>query len=97
MMSFTTNWEDEESNRILELAVECQVGGESVEVRTVTPKTVTFVDPATSEPVRSIGVHTDGGRRLLTKVCHSRGALDHVRAVALESQLAPALTSGRFA
>lgn len=88
MMMFTTNWEDEESNRILELAVECHVRGESVEVQKVTPKSVTFVDAESRESVRTIGVHTDGGRELLTKVCHSRGALDHVRGVALESQLA---------
>jgi hypothetical protein len=88
MLSFTTNWEDEESNRILELAVECHVSGEAVEVRKVTPKNVTFVDPSSNEPLRSIGVHTNGGRQLLTKICHSRGALDHIRAAALESQLA---------
>lgn len=88
MMSFTTNWEDEESNRILELAVECQVDGERVEVRDVTPRRVTFMDAATSEPVRSIGVHTRGGREHLIRVCHSRGAFDHIRGVALEGQLA---------
>jgi hypothetical protein len=88
MMSFTTNWEDEESNRILELAVECIVDGELVEVRDVTPRRVTFVDAATSEPVRSIGVHTQSGRDHLVQVCHSRGAMDHIRSVALEGQFA---------
>jgi hypothetical protein len=88
MMSFTTNWEDEESNRILELAVQCRVDGQSVQIREVTPQRVTFVDPATSEPLRSIGVHTTSGREHLIRVCHSRGAFDHIRGAALESELA---------
>ena len=72
-MSMTTaTWEDEENNRSIEMLVEWE-GGQPV-AETVTPQTVTFLDPVTKQPTRTIGVRTDAGRRLLAKLYVARGA-----------------------
>lgn len=90
MTSFTTNWEDEENNRIVELAVRCRLDGETVEIVDVTPHAVTFVDGESREPVRKLRVHTEGGRRVLSRVVRARG-WEQLQQAAQEAQMAEAL------
>ena len=91
MTSFTANWEDEENNRIVELAVQCRLDGDSVEIIDITPQTVVFVDVETREPVRTLRVHTKTGRQVLSRLVRARGGLEQFQQAAEEAQLAEAL------
>ncbi len=88
MNTVMANWEDDENNRIVELAVECRFEDETVEIVSVTPRSITFIDATTREPQRTLGIHTAAGRRLLTRVCVARGGLDAVRQTILEREVA---------
>ena len=63
MKSFQATWEDEENNRRVELVVNHRSDSTPV----VTPTRVTFLCPTTKAPLRSIGVWTEAGRRVLAR------------------------------
>jgi hypothetical protein len=46
-----------------------------VEISDVTPTRVTFLCPQTKNPLRSIGVWTEGGRRVLARQAQAAGRL----------------------
>lgn len=75
MPRMEANWEDEANNRQVSLAVEFTRGNNSVEIKSLTPKQVTFLCPESSSPLRSVGVWTDKGRELLAKQLHAAGYL----------------------
>lgn len=79
MGTFQAAWEDEENNRRVDLVVDYQVATGQVEIKTVTPSRVHFVDPATGETTRSVGVHTETGKQLLLDRAMAAGAIDRVR------------------
>lgn len=82
---YSANWEDEESNRIIELAVEYRLDGEETVLVDITPISVTFVEAESQVPTRTIKIWTDTARRLLMRAVHERGGLEWV-----ESQISPA-------
>ena len=67
MGSHTAHWEDEENNRIVELSVRYQLDGSDLEIVSVTPASVTFVQEESRQPVRRIGIHTAKGREFLLR------------------------------
>lgn len=67
MGTYTAQWEDEENNRIVELAVRYRMDGSEVEIESVIPASITFIQAETREVVRQIRIHTEKGRRLLRK------------------------------
>ena len=69
------NWEDEENNRHVAVDVEFTRKENSVEIKSLTPKQVTFLCPESNHPLRSVGVWTDKGRELLAKQLHAAGYL----------------------
>jgi hypothetical protein len=75
MKSFQATWEDEENNRRVELVVNHRLDAKRVDIGDVTPTRVTFLCPTTGNPVRSIGVWTDGGRRVLARQIEAAGRL----------------------
>jgi hypothetical protein len=75
MKSFQATCEDEETSRQVELVVNYQLDSSRVEINGVTPTRVTFLCPASKEPLRSVGVWTDGGRRMLVKQAIEAGQL----------------------
>ncbi len=87
MGMMTTNWEDEETNRTIELVIQYRLEDERRIVEHVTPKSVTFHDPVTKQPQRTIRVHTAGGRRCLTKVVRERGSLEQLVSEPLASAM----------
>ncbi len=68
-----TTWEDEENNRRVELVVDYQLEAGQVEIHNITPQRVTFCDPQTQAPTRSIGVWTKKGRAMLAQQAHAAG------------------------
>jgi hypothetical protein len=74
MGTITANWEDTETNRIVECAVEYTTGTDRVEIERVTPTAVIFLDPASKSPVRKIGVWTrKGADHLVGKIRQGGG------------------------
>lgn len=75
MKSFQATWEDEENSRRVELVVNHRLDATQIEINDVTPTRVTFLCPTTKAPLRSIGVWTDGGRRVLARQIEAAGRL----------------------
>jgi len=67
MKSCQTTWEDAENNRHVELVVNYQLEATRVAISDVTPTRVTFLCPTSGDALRSIGVWTNGGRRVLQR------------------------------
>lgn len=66
-MSVTSvTWEDEENNRHVEFSVAYAIENNEVTVGEITPKCVAFLCDKSARPIRSIGVHTATGRKLLS-------------------------------
>jgi hypothetical protein len=79
MNTCQTNWEDAENNRRVELVVNYRLDASRVQINDVTPTRVTFLCPTSGNPVRSIGVWTGGGRRLLAKQVEAAGRLTTIK------------------
>ncbi len=75
MQKMEANWEDEENNRQVAVAVEFTRKENAIEIQSLTPKQVTFLCPESNNPLRSVGVWTEKGRALLTKQLHAAGYL----------------------
>jgi len=75
MNSCQATWEDEENNRRVELMVNYRLDAKRVEINEVTPTRVNFLCPASGKTLRSIGVWTDGGRRVLARQIAASGRL----------------------
>jgi len=89
MPTIQATWEDDENNRIVALAVQYTVDADEVKLHCVTPTTVTFLDTASRSPVRTIGVHTAAGAKLLRKHWRTRGGVER-----LEHELTESLLTG---
>ena len=79
MKNCQATWEDEENNRHVELVVNYRLDDTRVEINHVTPTRVTFLCPTSGSPVRSIGVRTGGGRRLLARLVEESGHFDTLK------------------
>ncbi|HEY4232357.1 MAG TPA: hypothetical protein VGM76_02945 [Lacipirellulaceae bacterium] len=80
MKSYQANWEDAEASRQVELVVnyrldETRAELARVELGDVTPTRVTFLCSKTGQAKRSIGVWTEGGRKLLARQAAAAGRL----------------------
>ncbi len=75
MNSCQAQWEDAENNRRVDLVVNYQFDATRVQINHVTPTRVTFLCPTSGKPTRSIGVWTNGGRRVLARQMKSAGRL----------------------
>ncbi|HIF34516.1 MAG TPA: hypothetical protein EYQ75_23240 [Planctomycetaceae bacterium] len=79
MNTFTANWEDEENNRIVQLAVDYQIDDGQIAIDTVTPTSIIFFDSASRTPVRRIGVWTEKGRAVLRRQFQAETPARHLQ------------------
>ncbi len=75
MNSCQATWEDEENNRRVELVVNYRLDAKRVDIQDVTPTRVNFLCPTSGNTLRSIGVWTNGGRRVLSRQVAASGRL----------------------
>ena len=87
MKSFQATWEDEENNRRVELVVNHRLDAQRVEISDVTPTRVTFLCPTSGSELRSIGIWTDGARRVLNRQIEMAGRLATISQEIAESKL----------
>jgi len=88
MNSMTTNWEDEENNRTVELSVAYRIDNDRLEIDEITPSSISFFDPQTKQFVRKIRVWTEAGRQLLSRTYQQHVGADHLRSQIEEELLA---------
>ena len=86
MQSTAVNWEDEENNRIISLAVDFTADGE-FELHRLTPTKVTFLCPDKRTQLRSVGVHSNTGRRVLAHAFIDAGKLPELKSRLMEHEL----------
>ena len=67
MNAYRIVWEDEAKAREIELFVDYTLVSGVVQVYAIRPAKVTFYSVDTKQPIRSIGVHTNTARRMLSK------------------------------
>lgn len=67
MSAYRIVWEDEAKAREIELFVDYTLVAGVVRVDAIRPERVTFYSVDTKQPISSIGVHTNTGRRMLSK------------------------------
>jgi hypothetical protein len=79
MNSCQATWEDEENNRRVELVVNYRLDATRVEINDVTPTRVSFVCPTSGNVTRSIGVWTNGGRRVLGRQLKASGRINSLK------------------
>jgi hypothetical protein len=79
MNNCQATWEDAENNRRVELVVNYRLDATRVEINNVTPTRVTFLCPTSGKPTRSIGVWTNGGRRVLSRQLKASGRLNSIK------------------
>ncbi len=75
MKNCQATWEDEENSRHVELVVNYRLDDTRVQINHVTPTRVNFLCPTSGQTTRSIGVWTNGGRRLLSRAIKASGRL----------------------
>src|SRR5829696_1241126 len=75
MKNCHATWEDEENNRQVELVVNYRLDATRVEINDVTPTRVNFLCPTSGSTTRSIGVWTNGARRVLSRAIEASGRL----------------------
>jgi hypothetical protein len=80
-MNTLATWDDENGNRQIQFSVEYKIESGNVDVQKVTPQKVTFICPETNSCIRSIGVWTEGGRRLLAEKFSNSPAIAQLKAV----------------
>ena len=76
MDSYQSVWEDDETNRKVELLVNYSQNNAGVTIDDITPTKVTFLDPATKAAVRSIGIWTKTGRQILVRQFRAAGRIE---------------------
>jgi hypothetical protein len=86
MQSTAVNWEDEENNRIVSLAVDFTADSE-FELHRLTPTKVTFLCPDTRTQQRTVGVHSNTGRRILAQAFVNAGKLPQLKSRLMEHKL----------
>ncbi|MCA9262686.1 MAG: hypothetical protein KDA60_02510 [Planctomycetales bacterium] len=91
MQRFETTWEDEETNRRVDLVVNYSRNEAGVAINELTPTKVTFLDPATNNEVRSVGVWTQTGRRVLARQFRATPHFEAVHATINEQILASSM------
>ena len=90
MNSYESVWEDDETNRKIEVVVDYSLIGEVVQVHGITPKKVTFHEAETNSVIRAIGVWTKKGRDVVVRQMSAKGAVEQLQQEIAESQLATA-------
>jgi hypothetical protein len=79
MNSCQATWEDEENNRRVELVVNYRLDATRIEINDVTPTRVNFVCPTSGNVTRSIGVWTNGARRVLGRQLKASGRINSLK------------------
>lgn len=77
-MNLVANWNDEENFRQVEFEVQYSIENANLSIDSLTPVKVSFLDKTNQTVVKTIGVHTATGRKMLTEQMKSSGKLAEI-------------------
>ncbi len=77
-MNMLAQWADQENHRQIRFSVDYSIVNATLVIEAINPTKVSFVCPDSNTVVRSVGVHTDNGRRLLGKQIAESGTMDEL-------------------
>ena len=75
-MNMMAQWEDEAGNRQVQFSIDYSIENATVMIDRVAPTKVSIIDPETNTAVKSMGVHTDKGRKMLADQFVASGKLE---------------------
>lgn len=75
-MNMMAQWEDEAGNRQVQFSVDYSIENATVMIDRVTPTKVTIIDRETNTTVKTMGVHTEKGRKMLVDQFVTSGKLE---------------------
>ena len=75
-MNMMAQWEDETGNRQVQFSVDYTIENATVLVNDVTPTKVTIIDPTSNTTIKSMGVHTAKGQKMLADQFAKSGKLE---------------------
>ncbi|MCA9153130.1 MAG: hypothetical protein R3C99_08230 [Pirellulaceae bacterium] len=88
MNTYRIVWEDESKAREVELLVNYAAEAGTVRVNDIRPHSVTFYNAETKQAERVVGVHTESGRKLLTRAYLAARASEMTLEDEIHAQLA---------
>jgi predicted nucleotidyltransferase len=77
-MNLVANWNDEVNFRQVQFDVRYSIENSRLSIDSVTPVKVSFLDKANQTLVRSIGVHTSRGQKMLVEQMKASGKLEEI-------------------
>ena len=77
-MNMLAQWEDGENHRQIQFSIEYTIESSAVVLDRLTPVKVTFTCPDTNTVLRSIGVHTEKGKKMIAAQFADSGKLDEL-------------------
>jgi hypothetical protein len=75
-MNMLAQWEDEENHRQIQFSIEYTIESSAVVLDELTPVKVTMICPKTNTVLRSVGVHTQKGKSMISDQFARSGKLD---------------------
>ena len=87
MNAYRIVWEDEAKAREIVLMVDYALVAGVVSIESIRPTQITFYNPTTKSPARTLPVHTAAGRRLLEKQYLASRDLSPTLAEEIQQQL----------
>ena len=75
-MNMMAQWEDEAGNRQIQFSIDYSIENATVRIDRVAPTKVTFVDPKSNSALKTMGVHTHKGRKMLAEQFKASGKLE---------------------
>jgi hypothetical protein len=75
-MNLVAQWNDETNRRNVHFSIDYSIKSGGLSIDAISPDKVCFLDRAGESIEKSIGVHTQKGKRMLTEQLKSSGKLD---------------------
>ena len=75
-MNMMAQWEDEAGNRQVQFSIDYTIENATVMIDRVAPTKVTIIDADTNTAVKTMGVHTEKGRKMLADQFAASGKLE---------------------
>lgn len=77
-MNLLAQWNDETNFRQVQFSVDYTIENSNLSINSLTPVKVSFLDKNNQTVVKSIGVHTATGRRMLTEQVKASGKVQEI-------------------
>lgn len=77
-MNLLAQWNDETNFRQIQFSIDYSIENANLTINSLTPVKVSFLDKNNQTVVKSIGVHTAAGKKMLTERVKSSGKVKEI-------------------